>query len=186
MSSDNHDRAFGKVIAGKDIERYLDLHQMQFEFAKLFDYAEPNDRSVAIVGPAYLDLLLRELLVNFLVPDEKEVVKLLHPEGPFGAFGSRVTACYCLGLIGPKIKSDLRLVGKIRNKFAHDLRATFVDADVSSWCKALEWHKDLMMSNPPDGATVRDLFQVGVNCLVMHIHGLVGLARSDRRSSRYP
>ena len=178
------ERPFGQVLTGKDAERYLDLYKLQFEFATLFDYSESSDRSVAIVGPAYLDTLLREMLINFLVPDEREVSRLMQPDGPLGTYGGRVTACYCLGLIGPKIKTDLRLVGKIRNKFAHDLRASFADSDVSSWCQALEWHKELMMSAPPDGATVRDLFQVGVNCLVMHLHGLVGVARLNRRTVR--
>jgi hypothetical protein len=38
-----------------------------------------------------------------------------------------VTACYCLGLIGGIVKADLKLVGKIRNFFAHDIRAQFFE-----------------------------------------------------------
>ena len=154
---------------------------MLFEFAKLFDYGEASDRAVAIVGPAFLDALLTEMLINFLIDDEKEVQKLMQPEGPLGSFGAKVSACYCLGLIGETIKSDLRIVAKVRNRFAHDLRADFSDEQIKSWCNALRWHKESLMCEPPSDATTRDLFQVGVNQLVCHLNGLVGLALFHKR-----
>src|SRR5205814_5027973 len=58
--------------------------RLLFEFARLFDYGEENDRAIAIVGPAFLDTLLSEMLTNFLVDDHKEVQRLIHPEGPLG------------------------------------------------------------------------------------------------------
>ena len=50
---------------------------MLFEFPRLFDYGEASDRAVAIVGPAFLDTLLTEMLVNFLIDDKKEVDRLM-------------------------------------------------------------------------------------------------------------
>jgi DNA-binding MltR family transcriptional regulator len=156
---------------------------MLFEFAKLFDYSEASDRAVAIVGPAFLDTLLSEAVTNFLVEDEKEVNSLLQPDRPLGTYGSRITACYCLGLIGEIVKSDLRIVGKIRNRFAHDLRATFSDPQIQNWCRALRWHREFF-AEPPADATDRDLFQVGVNQLVSHLSGIVGIARGEKRAKR--
>jgi len=176
-------KKFGELLSEKESERYFELREMLFQFAKLFDYDEASDRAVAIVGPAFLDTLLTEALTNFLVDDEKEVNKLLQPDGPLGTYGSRVTACYCLGLIGERVKADLRLVGKIRNRFAHDLRATFADQQIQSWCRALRWHKQFFADPPPD-ATDRDLFQVGVNQLVSHLNGIVSIARMEKRSKR--
>ena len=175
------DRKFGTPLTEKEADQHFRLTEMLFEFARLFDHGEENDRAIAIVGPAFLDTLLTEMLTNFLIDDEKEVRGLIKPEGHLGAFGAKVSACYCLGLIGVIIKSDLRLVAKIRNRFAHDLRATFSDSQIVSWCQALEWHKESLFQNPPDGATTRDLFQVGVNQLVSHLNGLVGLARFHKR-----
>lgn len=46
---------------------------------------------------------------------EKEVHKLMHPEGPLrtqGSFGAKVSACYCLGLIGETIKIRLANSGE--------------------------------------------------------------------------
>ena len=106
--------------------------------------------------------------------------KLLQPEGPLGTYGSRVTACYCLGLIGGIVKADLKLMGKIRNHFAHDIRASFSSHRVSQWCRTLRWHKELTMREPPPNATDRDLFQVGINAVVTHLNGIPGLARTRK------
>ena len=99
-------RKFGTPLSEKEAEQHFRLREMLFEFSKLFDYNEASDRAVAIVGPAFLDTLITELLVSFLIDDKKEVQKLLQPDGPLGSFGAKVTACYCLGLIGETIRSD--------------------------------------------------------------------------------
>jgi DNA-binding MltR family transcriptional regulator len=116
-----------------------------------------------------------------MVEDDKEVTKLLQPDGPLGTYGSRVTACYCLGLVGEIVTADLRLIGKIRNRFAHEIRANFADPKISQWCQQLRWHKE-SIGIPPIGVTDRDLFQVGINQLVTHLNGTPGRARFDKRS----
>lgn len=179
------DRTTILPLSDKDAKRYFELHDMSFEFARLFDYTESSDRAVAIVGPAFLDFLLTEILINFFVDDDKETLKLLQPDGALGTFGSKVSACYCLGLIGKIVRSDLRIVAKIRNRFAHDLRADFSDPKITGLCKALVWHKQLF-PDTPTCANERDLFQVGVNQLVGHLHGLVSLARGDKRHEFQP
>ncbi|MBC7820656.1 MAG: hypothetical protein IAG10_27540 [Planctomycetaceae bacterium] len=181
MNDKEHDKF---VLTGAAAERYVQRQEMLLEFARLFDYAEASDRAVAIVGPAYLDHLLSDILIEFMVDDGKEVAKLLQPEGPLGTYGSRVSACYCLGLIGGIVKADLKLVSKIRNHFAHDVRAAFSAPKVSQWCRLLRWHKELLMREPPLDATDRDLFQVGVNSLVTHLNGIPGLARTEKRQKR--
>ena len=163
----------------KEAERYFHRHEMLLEFSRLFDYKD-SDRAVAIIGPAFLDTLLRDILIEFMVEDDREVSKLLQPEGPLGTYGSRVTACYCFGLIGKIVTADLRLVGKIRNRFAHDIRADFSDQKISQWCRALRWHKEAF-AIPPPNATDKDLFQVGVNQLVTHLSGVPSIARSSKR-----
>lgn len=174
-------RKFGTPLSEKEAEQHFRLREMLFEFAKLFDYGEASDRAIAIVGPAFLDTLITDILVNFLIDDEKEVQRLTQPEGPLGNFGAKVSACYCLGLIGETIKSDLRLLAKVRNRFAHDLRADFSDEQIKNWCGALRWHKESLMCEPPSTATARDLFQVGVNQLVSHLHALPGVALFHKR-----
>jgi hypothetical protein len=172
--------SIGVALSEKEAQQYFRLREMLFEFARLFDYGEASERAVAIVGPAFLDTLLTETLANFLVDDAREVHRLIRPEGPLGTFGAKVSACYCLGLIGGTVTADLRTIAKIRNRFAHDLLATFSDPQLASWCTALRWHKETL-GEPPPNATARDIFQVGVNQLVCHLDGLVGQARLHRR-----
>lgn len=173
-------RKLGTPLTEKEAERHFRLQEMLFEFARLFDYDEASDRAVAIVGPAFLDTLLSDMLANFLIDDKNEVKRLMQPEGPIGTFGAKVSTCYCLGLIGETIKSDLRIVAKVRNRFAHDLRADFSDAQIVNWCSSLRWHRE-SVGEPPIGVSARDLFQVSVNQLVSHLHGLVGVVLFYKR-----
>jgi len=102
-------------LSEKETERYFGVLNAQLKFAEQFDYNEKSDRALAIVGPAFLDFMLGSILSEFLVDDEKdekEVRRLLQPEGPLSTYGNRVTACFCLGLIGNIVKSDLRLIAK--------------------------------------------------------------------------
>jgi hypothetical protein len=169
------------IIAGKDLERYFSLHQALLEFSMLFEQ-ETNDRAIAIVGAAFLHTLLEHILINFLVDDEKDVRRLLQHDQSLGTYGSRTTAVYCLGMIGEMVRDDLRLVGKIRNRFAQDRKASFDEEPVRSWCLALKWHEVSMFRKRPEGATPRDIFQVGVNQLICHLNGIVSMARMERRT----
>jgi len=169
-----------RVITGKSLERYFKLNDALREFALLFEH-ETNDRAIAIVGATFLDTLLEHILVNFLVDDAKEVQRLLDYDQPFGTYGNRIRGAYCLGLIDSVIRDDLRLVGKIRNRFAHDLGAAFELEPVRSWCRTLKWHEEFMFMKAPKDATARDIFQVGVNTLVSHLNGIVSIARTEKR-----
>lgn len=165
------------------MERHFDLRKAVIEFSSLFSYDEPNDRAIAVIGGAFLDTLLLITLHNFLPENDKEVIGLFENNNPLATYSSRIKMTYCLGLIDRLIKDDLKLIGKIRNKFAHDLNASFSNDDVGSWCKALKWHKVFLMQNPPDNATNRDLFQVGVNTLISHLHGITLIAIGQKRKS---
>jgi DNA-binding MltR family transcriptional regulator len=167
-------------ITGKDLERHFSLQDAQLEFSRLFRFEEPNDRALVIVGASFLDMMLEHILVNFLVSDDKEVAELLRYDQPFGTYSGRVRAAYCLGLLRKSIFHDLKIVGRIRNKFAHDLYASFEDEQIRSWCAALKWHREAYMK-PPEGATARELYHVGLNQLVCHLSGVVSIARGEKR-----
>ena len=131
------------------------MQEALFEFSRLFR-DEENDRALAIVGGAFLDTLLENILTEFLVDDEKEVGELLWYDGPMGTYSGRTRAAYCLGLLRKTVRDDLRLVGKIRNRFAHDLSASFAEDPIRSWCNSLRWHRQAYME-PPPGVSARHL-----------------------------
>jgi hypothetical protein len=171
---------WGTEICGRALDKYMELNGSLVEFAALFE-GEKNDRAAAIVAATYLDTQLEHVLWNYLADDEKEVRSLLGTERPLGSFGAKITMVYCLGLVGKMIRDDLRLVQKIRNRFAHALSVSFSDEPVRTWCLSLKWHEEAMMCKPPPGATPAQFFQVGVNQIVSHLHGIVSLARQQRK-----
>jgi hypothetical protein len=173
------------IIAGKDLERYWQHHDARLAFHSLFNERETVDeRAIAIIGATFLDNILEYMLVNFMIDDEKESRRLVGVDCPLGTFSSRVTASYCLGLICKTVRDDLRTVGKIRNKFAHQLEATFEIDPIRSWCLSLKWHEFSMMMKAPAEATPRDVFKVGVNQLITYLDGMLGGARLERRRMR--
>lgn len=180
MSEDDNTNYDPSWITGKTLERHFALQDALLEFSRLFNHEERNDRALVIVGAAFLDTLLEHILIAFLVDDPKEVKELLRYDQPLGTYGGRTRAAYCFGLINEIVRDDLRNVGKIRNRFAHDLYASFEDQQIRSWCAGLKWHRTAYMEAPP-GVSVRDLFHVGVNQLVCHLGGVVSIARGEKR-----
>jgi hypothetical protein len=65
----------------KDFQGFLD------------EFQEENDRSAAIIGAAFLDEHLKQLLANFMVDNPNEVKELLSSESPLGSFGARIHTC---------------------------------------------------------------------------------------------
>jgi DNA-binding MltR family transcriptional regulator len=177
---DNLDK-YNTFIEGKGLERYFNLNNTLFEFQKLFSCEEPNDIAIVIVGGSFLDTLLENILLEFFPDNDKEVDELLSINSPLGTYSSKIRLLYCLGLIEKVVKDDLKLNGKIRNCFAHDLKTNFQNKKIAGWCKELKWHKISFIQNPPDEATSRDFFQVNVNTLISHLSGVVSIARGEKR-----
>lgn len=173
------DNTNGFLLTQKETERYFNLQKALFEFSQLFAFEEPNDRAIAVIGGAFLDTVLLHILQNFFPEDEKEAKQLFEYNNPLGTYSARVKMVFCLGLIDKLIMEDLKLVGKIRNEFAHNLNASFNDSRIGPWCKELKWHRFAYM-NPPKYATNRDLFQVGVHQLISHLNGTVSIARGRK------
>lgn len=169
------------ILTGKAQDRYFELRDALYKFHTLFEYNNGDDRAIVIIGGSFLDIILDHILLAFFPEDEQEIERLTNFDQPLGTYANKVRMAYCLGLIEKIVKDDLKLIGKIRNRFAHDLYASFDDQNIQSWCKELKWHKISMMMEPPPEATIRDLYQVGVNQLITHLHGAVSMARGHKR-----
>ncbi|MFB3306805.1 MltR family transcriptional regulator, partial [Pseudomonas sp. AMR01] len=167
-------------ITGKAVDRYFELNAALFEFHELFHEENPNERAIALVAATFLETLLDHILLAFLPEDEKEVNQLLNYNQPLGTFSGKITMVYCLGLMEKKVKKDLDLIRKIRNKFAHQLRVDFEDGQIRSWCNELSWYK-IALGNSPEGASNKMIFQVAVDQLITHLNGCVSIARGEKR-----
>jgi hypothetical protein len=90
--------------------------------------ATQTDRSVAIIGAAYVDLVLREAISSRFERREPRLLKVLFEDrGPLESFGSRIQIGYALGLYAEGVYDDLRAIKAIRNSFAHAAEAVDFD-----------------------------------------------------------
>jgi len=170
------------IIKGKALERYTYRLSALQEFSKLFTYNTGDDRAIVIIGAAFIDTILEHILIEFLPEDEKEVDNLLSYDKPLGTYSNKVRMLYCLRLIEKVVRDDLKLIGKIRNKFAHNLSVSFENADIKSWCMELKWHRKMFfLHTPPPESTTRDYYQVGVNTIISHLNGVVSIATGQKR-----
>lgn len=60
----NHDDDCPSWITGNALDRHFSMQEALFEFSRLFR-DEKNDRALAIVGGAFLDTLLENILIEF-------------------------------------------------------------------------------------------------------------------------
>jgi len=93
------------------------------------EFHDAPDRVLAVVGAAYLDSLLEELLRAVFVGDREEADRLLAPDRALGSNGSRYQLAYCLGLIEKEQRDDLKMIARIRNAFAHRYDVRSFDHD---------------------------------------------------------
>jgi len=81
-----------------------------------------NDMSVAIVAATLLDVLLEEAIRTFYVKD-RHVADLFKNDHMLMTFYSKINVAYYSGFIPKVIYHDLKIVCRIRNRFAHSLLA---------------------------------------------------------------
>ncbi|SEI65167.1 Mannitol repressor [Deinococcus reticulitermitis] len=81
---------------------------------------DEGDRGTALYLTSYVDQVLHEILDDFLVDAESIKKGFFEGNGPLSTFSSRIDLAYLLGLIDQKARSDLNLLRKIRNEFAHN------------------------------------------------------------------
>lgn len=124
--------------------------------SRIYDeYHTLPPRELVIVGAASLDLALAELLSKRVIdnPQEYEEFLGLNEDGraPAGSFGARIQMALLLGILTEGDAAALRIIKKIRNRFAHRVRISFSDApiktllsnllDVSNNKKQFFWNK---------------------------------------------
>ena len=98
MSNPSSDRPTIAQIA----EQYRAIHA---------DLEGESDRAAAVLGAAYLDELLEQLLVHACVTPTAGSAQR--------NFYSRIEATYAMGLIPEMIRDDLHILRELRNRFAH-------------------------------------------------------------------
>ncbi len=138
-----------------------------------------------LLSVSYLERLLITVLSNFLIkaPTSKQ---LFDPNnGSLGQFSSCSDLAYCLGLIAKDVHTNLRIVGKIRNAFAHsDVQMDFDNQRIKDFCKSLtppivldQNGNEATFQIDKYGKTTRDRFSTVVTVLVHQLSFAIARVR---------
>lgn len=105
-----------------------------------------SDRGFPLVGAALIDDRLTETLRSFFCEVPGSGRLLDDANAPLGTFSSRTEACYSLGLIDEFEYTEIDLIRKVRNEFAHAKHGvSFSSFRVQGLCSSLK-------SDLPEGA----------------------------------
>ncbi len=104
-------------ITLQEVQRKIDELQ---PFWKVFE--KESDRSVAIVATCLLDDLLERIIRAAYVQDP-QMKSLFKDSNILQPFFAKINIAYFSGLIPDIVYHDLKLICKIRNKFAHAIIA---------------------------------------------------------------
>ena len=96
------DPATGSLTIAQIAEQYRAIHA---------DLEGESDRAAAVLGAAYLDELLQQLLAHACVAPTAGAAQR--------DFYARIEATYAMGLIPETVRDDLHILRELRNKFAH-------------------------------------------------------------------
>ncbi|EIM9434806.1 hypothetical protein LN840_004713 [Escherichia coli] len=142
------------------------------------EFASGSDRGMTIVSASMLDNLLKGLLEQFMIQNQKpdDRKRLFSNNGPLSSFSNKMLMAHSLGLISDFEKKLLNNIRSVRNRFAHELaEVSFNDSSISSICDNMIIPDDLLISmnidNEIDGKFViykpqkenkREVFQMAV------------------------
>lgn len=100
------------------------------------------DLPCILISTSFLDQCLTSLIERFFIKSSTAKNMLDPGRGVLGSFSSRADLCYCLDLISKSLYQNLKIIGKIRNRFAHSyLSLTFDDAKICKLCEEISFPK---------------------------------------------
>lgn len=134
------------------INRYAEDH-LSKELAN--ELKKASDRSVAIVGAAWVEEALSAIITMTMLQNKKLLDKFFGSSGAVGAFSPQIDLACLLGLIDDDVRADLHVLRKIRNEFAHrifDSAETeilnFQTEQIKDWCLGFKSLKNRNITDP--------------------------------------
>ena len=140
-----------------------------------------SDRGLALVGAAFIDEKLADVLAAFLRQGAAGLLR--GKNAPLGAFSARIEMCHALGLIEDIERHECDYIRKIRNEFAHRVTgASFAEGKVRDLCSNLR----SAMPEPdyPRGATSRFEFQNAVITMGSRLFYRAEYVEKERRTPK--
>ncbi len=96
-----------------------------------------SDRGRVLITCSYLDDLMRRILLAFVIDRDSSLRLVEGFNAPLGTFSTRTAAAYALGLITEREFKECDTLRRVRNRFAHDMQASFDAQDIGDLCRNL-------------------------------------------------
>ena len=124
-----------------EYDHLVETHPHLKEFLPFLDNLnKESERGAVLISASYLEGQLKEIIAAFLCEvDASEKILDGGFNAPLGTFAARIAAAAALALISENEYQDLETIRKIRNKFAHNHRKTFLDQDIVDLCRNLKF-----------------------------------------------
>jgi len=145
--------------------RYYDDWQVILE-----ELQSQSDRAAAIVGVALLDANLERAFRTVMLEalSQNDLSDLFEgPTAPLGSYSGKVRVAHAFGMIGDKSFADLKILGQVRNRFAHKLEIrSFEQEEIRQLCDQLRL-ADIRFATDTPPASPRERF---INSIVVAAH----------------
>lgn len=146
------------------------------------EIAQQTDRGAAIIGGAYLDIVLREAITAQLLDMPDIVNQLFENRGVLQDFGAQMQIALVLGIFGRRAYDDLRIVKDIRNMFAHAAEAMdFSYPPIVDRCKNLWFATKIVYGKRLKPTTSRELYIRTIELMTDGFHD-----SASRRNTNLP
>lgn len=128
-------------------KKYYTVSELSSNIQSAYDTMfKSSDTICVLLGANFIDRCLANALVIYLPIKDKEFIKnelLDFNNGVLSTLSARNKIAFALNIIDKQFYEDILLIGKIRNKFAHNhLEITFDDNEVKMFCNKLKlWEK---------------------------------------------
>ena len=119
-------------VAPRSLSPQLRL-QLETDMVQIWEMARgtaENDRTLAVVATAFLESILTEAIaVRLPVLDDDVRTTLFDPQrnAPLSSYASKVYMARAMFVVDGVPYEDLKIVGRIRNQFAHNVRVNTFD-----------------------------------------------------------
>jgi len=131
--------------------------------------SKESDRAIAVLSVIYLDNIL-EKLIRLVYIKKPNVSSLFKNSQLLQSFHNKISIAYFSGLIRDVVYHDLKLIGEIRNKFAHSI---IDDTDFTD--KGMSQRIDSLIALPTE---IKDIYPPRLKFILVVVH-IGTLIRTD-------
>lgn len=144
-----------------------------------------SPRATAIVGAAFVEDHLQQLIQAQLVDDKKVMDQTFGPSSALGSFSAKINLGYLMGLYSKEAYRELDCIRTIRNDFAHELHINNFDIDtVKDRCANLRvWERTKVSISKVEDKKDTLAFEIGKELQPEAQGIIVDFAEGSDRSS---